>query len=315
MNETLEPDPDFIAHLEWQLRSAFRRRARFGETQAQVPGARRGVARRLVRSGALVLLPLLLGGMGMAAVDHYQGRDERAFAEARAALQLTLSRRRAALAADDLVQTEARFSNGLVEARALAAARSRMATQRFMVERRVLDQEEVRASGRAPQDGLAAPRVGGRDFVLLRLDVSLREASERLDEARDRVELTRARVERGVTVEQELRRHETDVAQAVLVQEQLVRQMELRARFLRGELSIRKTNLLGAMETARTEVERARLERSHDQQLLERTEALVQAGVTGVDELAAVRQRIEAGAGKLLLAELELEVLRAELDR
>jgi hypothetical protein len=198
VNETLEPDPEFTHHLEWQLRTELRRRGRFSEATTRVSGRSRSLPHGLLRLSALVLLSVLLGGAGMAAVGHYQGRNGRELAEARATLQLKLSQSREQLAGEDLARTEARYSNGLVDEEALLAVRFRLATHQTEVARRTLDVEEVRGSGRAPEDGLAAPLVGGRDYVLLRLEHSLREAADGLDLAQRHLQRVGARVANGV---------------------------------------------------------------------------------------------------------------------
>ena len=119
----------------------------------------------------------------------------------------------------------------------------------------------------------------------------------------------------GLTGDDEVRRREAEVAHAARVREQRAGQVDLRSRFLRGELTTREVDLLGAVEQARAEELRARGQLSLDQHLLARAEARVQAGIASEEELEALRLRVEEGEGAVLVAELELEVLRAELGR
>jgi multidrug resistance efflux pump len=184
---------------------------------------------------------------------------------------------------------------------ALHEAESRMRTLR-------LEEEEVRATGREPDDELSAPLVGGRDFVTERLDLQRGRARERLARA-DR-EWTRIQglVRTGIVSAEEADPAELALEQARQALRLVETELDARRAFLGGELGPDEAVRRVERERLASQLAVGRLVRERAAGDVERMERL--AAVGAVQEAELRRARLELTqrelAVELLLRKLEL---------
>jgi len=173
MNDRHDPDPTFLAYLEWQTRTELRRRARFGEP---APARRSDALLQVVRAAALALLCAIVGGGAVLASQELAGRGEREALEQRAELRIRTAERKLAALEPRLELLELRIEAGVASRAELAPlelARVELARELALAK---LGAREIAASGRAVDDALDAALVGGEDFVLARLEERARAA-------------------------------------------------------------------------------------------------------------------------------------------
>jgi len=167
-----QPRPEFVNHLEWQLRTSLARENRFSDPIQSKTGGRMKLA-------ALVLISALLGAGGVVANDELQEAKAQEVLVARVQADIELASLRLEIMRQQLEETENRYNAGVVGEEALLAARIATQEAETRVEGLMLDLDEIQASGKAPNPDLSAPLVGGRDFVSSRLFLEESLASER----------------------------------------------------------------------------------------------------------------------------------------
>ncbi len=308
MKNRHEPEAEFVERLEWQLRSELRR-----GTLEEI-GERRNVRAWLTRA-ALVLLSVLAGAAAVRAAQSYQDRwrAELALERAKTAVEVTDARRdvyREALA--DLRDEAGR---GLVDQLTVAAMENEITRMELDAKRARLVLEEVELSGGSTRDELYAPLVGGRDFVLERLDLDRRGAEERVRWMQSWID----RVESGAfdpaETESQLLGAQAEIQQARLQLELVEDRIKLRNQFLKGETTAAQVALLESL----ADVER-RLEENQQRldQLRKEEDRLRRAGVSAKShEWKHLKLALFTVAAEIRLAESERQLLRrgVSIDR
>jgi len=230
MTDTHEPTPEFLSHLEWQVRSALSRRDRFA-----IPARRTPV--QVLRIAALILVSVFCGAAGVIASEEIQDtrRKEMLIRQAEirrqlAVIQYDYTRSRQA-------ETAQLQQEGLISFEELEASLQGLREAEVEVKFRELDLEEIRLSGVEPRNELWAPLVGERDFVTERLTLRLQRVQ---DHAEHVTRTIRRQLQRqDLTGAQERRELEASLQQneAMLEVENIARQRDLRRRFLAGEIT------------------------------------------------------------------------------
>ncbi len=313
MNTLHEPDPEFARHLEWQLRTELRRQMAFNESDSPAKEGVRRFAGRFARAAALVVVSLTLGGAGVLAAEHYQDQAHRELVEARARVRLDLAHRRNEFLAEALREAEVHVAGGVASERELLEARARLSAEHFETQRLELDLAEVQVSGVEPRNEISALLVGGRDYVSARLDLTARETSEELEQARRELDRGSSLVEAGVVSRDFTRGLEAEVLGSEAALDLAHRQLGLRASHLAGEITAWEADLRAAEARVNAQLERLRAELVGEQVVLERIEMLSQGGVVSGSEAKAVRLRVEELEAAVSISELELRFLRVEL--
>src|SRR5688500_7131150 len=149
----LEPDPAFLDHLEWQLRTELRREARFAPREV-APAWRR------LKTAALIAASLALGGATVVAAERVQQSREAEILAAQAQVRIDLQRSRSELAAKRLADASMRVGAGIATQAELERAEQVQTSELARLRRLALDLAEVELSGREPRDELDAPLVG-----------------------------------------------------------------------------------------------------------------------------------------------------------
>jgi hypothetical protein len=167
------PTPEFRAHLEWEVARAFRREARLGTSQPRPQ-------HRGLRLAALLAVCVVIGATSnMASAQVRDGSRRDSLLDA-ARADLALMTLRAKLAGQHFADVQRQLQAGVVGAQQAETAETELQALNNRVAREQLDIAEIQAASQPPQDELNAPLVGGRDFVLARIQLDLANAQQRL---------------------------------------------------------------------------------------------------------------------------------------
>jgi hypothetical protein len=255
--EPHEPTPEFRAHLEWQIETALRR-----ETRLAAP-----VGGRVHRLGLvlLVLAALATGGVAGIASGRVQDARQRDQLVEAARSEESLAQVRLDLARTELQEAQRRFETGTTGRESLLAAQRQMRDMEGSLARIRLDIEEIRATSAAPRNELQAPVVGQRDFVRERLRLELESSQHALVAAEQALQQAQSRIDVGVAPRTALLQPQSDLAQARARMQLASGLIDLRDRFVRGEIktealavAARRMELTSQQQRAQRELDLAR---------------------------------------------------------
>lgn len=303
MPKTFEPDHQFVERLEWQLASELRRRAALGPTHARI-AVPRPVAVAVILAGIG-----LAGVAGIKAAELVQDSWRKKIEVARAETEVRLGEARLQSQQGQTAQAGQRLAVGLVPEGDLLIARTMQERTELDLERARLNLDEVRRSGAAPRDELYAPLVGGRDFVTERLRLDLREAELGLRVLAARAKQFKERQQLGLIAPEQSRAAERDVAARKTRIDETGQTLDLRKRFLSGEISALQVEVAGRLAAAKARLATAQ---SKVDDLTERTAragSLRDVGMASPAEADDLREALEAAEAEMTLAALEVEVL------
>jgi len=253
MKHETDVDQKFVDHLEWQLRTEFRRQERF-TAQPQPVWRRTGW-----RAAALVLVSILAGYAGATVAQDASDQERRALLAAQNRIQLELAEQNLGLAEATLSRMQISSNAGVIPEAQLADARLQRAVMERQVAMMHLDVDEQRSTGLTPRHDLAAPLVNGQDFVNDRLRLqgeNLRDQVARADSERARLaELVRL----GMVEAPQLAMREA--AQATLDRELglNLRLVTLRRQFLAGSIDETALQAREALQRARVDADNTSL--------------------------------------------------------
>ena len=177
-----------------------------------------------------------------------------------------------------------------------------------------LDAIEVGFTGRDPDRRLSAPLVADRDLVTERLENELSQHRFRVSGTREREKLAVQRFEAGVATDASLEEVRSLRAHLEGWEQALLARLELRRRFLAGELSAEAVELHGLREEALVAVADAERALLQAQTESTRSEALHTSGFLGEREWRIAHRRPDERAKELELARLELQLLDDRLS-
>jgi hypothetical protein len=255
----------------------------------------------------LILVSVLFGAAGVWAADEVQEHRVREMLLAEVEGQLQIAGLQLEIVRENMAEVEDLYEQGLTTSEALQASRVQLREAESQYSLLVLDQEEIRITGREPRNAPSAPLVEGRDFVFQRLAIQAAVA-------REQVALIEGRLNRARELQQMGAADSESVAQAALALaearhglEMLSIRLSLRDRYLEGalsreemELELDKTQAMKDLElhTRVFENALANLRRLEDRQQM------------GMISESAVRQARLA----LVQAEVEVELARRRLE-
>ncbi len=309
MNDIHEPAPEFLSHLEWQVRSALSRRDRWS---APAPSRTFTQAARIA---ALVLVSVFCGAAGVRVTEGMQDARQKEMLTRQAEIRLELARIQY-----DFMRTRAReierlYTEGLIEAGERESGQMGVQDLEAEVVRRELDLAEIRASGSEPRNELTAPLVGGRDFVTERLTLQIERlrAHAEFTTRRFAADRERAGMEPGQVAVQELQVSRQS-REFELQIEELARRLDLRRRFLAGELPAEEIERQIQRQEIESElmIQQGRLE--HLRQQLARMKRLNDEGLVGDLEVRQVETQLRMQEMELQLLQLKLDYLRGGED-
>lgn len=284
-----EPAPEFMAHLEWQIRTAVRRERRLA---SPVNGLRR------VRTATAIAMAITIGAAGGVASGQIQDARQRDMLMQSVRAEEELLRTRLELARAEYEDARRRFEVGTAGRESLVAAELQARAMETALQRLHVDLAEIQATSAGPRNDLDAPLVGTRDFVRERLMLDLQTAQHELAAAERALKDVRERVSVGTASDTARFQVEADLAAAQERMQVLSAMVSLRQRFLRGELQAedlaaaqRRTELQLAQQRAAREIRLAR------------------------ERLDQLRKRVEVGlAGQLEVKRAEIAILELELE-
>jgi hypothetical protein len=283
LNESHEPTPEFLAHLEWQIQTALRREDRLTSPVS--------ASRRRFGAALLIIAALTTGGIAGIASERVQDARQRSQLVEAARSEVTLLNVRLELVRATYEDMRRKFEVGTADREALLSVEREVRALEASLARARLDIQEIEMTSSVPRNDLDAPLVGKRDFVRERLALDMAAAQSGLTTAEQAVAQAQQRIEVGAAPAAARLQPEGELAQARLRMQELRAKLELRQRFLKGEI---KADAL-ASEMRRVELT---LQRTRSQRELE-------IARQRVDE---VRRLFEVGQGT------ELDVKRAEVE-
>jgi hypothetical protein len=294
-----EPTPEFRAHLEWQIETSLRRESRFA---APVTGR----ARQL--GGALVVIAALaMGGIAGIAAGQVQDARKRDQLMETARSEQALAQLRLELAQANYARARSQFEVGAVGRETVLDAEQQVQAMQIAVSRVHLDLDEIQATSAAPRDDLDAPLVGRRDFVKERLALELQTAQQALTAAEQNATQAVQRVNVGVAPQAAQLQAEAEVATARFRLQQLMANLSLRQRYLKGEIQADALATAARESELKLQLARAQLEISMSRTRLEQLRRQVEVGQAG--ELDLKRSEVQ-----LMERQLELKQIQQELD-
>lgn len=302
MPKSFEPDSRFVDRLEWQLASEFRRKDRLK------PAAGKVAVPRYVVALSLTAGVLLMGVAATKAADLIKDSWRKKIEVARLETEVKIKRAFLELKKETADEAEKRFSLGLFSEDTVLTAKQVVERSAYDLEKTVLELEEVKASGEAPRDELYAPLVGGRDFVVERLEIGRRMLHVDLDL---RQQILRQRVDAAVLPKSAL-----DAFQATLdVQDAAIADIEnrltLRKKFLTGEISAAELEVQTRMSAAEKDLREAQSAIETMRPRLEDLRAKEAAGLVTSDEVKVIQLLLDSAQAKADLALEEIEILKS----
>ena len=295
-----EPDPSFVEHLEWQMRTALRRRERFAG-----PVTIRNLG--WLRTSALVLVSLLGGAGAVVAAERIQDSRQKEYLLARGRIEMEMIELQLQHAADTLEYMQRLHKNGVIHSRDVLEAQALLQHHRIDLLVKKLDLQEIELTGSEPSRELTAPLVAGRDFVAQRLKYELERAEHEFADARERFERTVQMHQAAIVTQREVSEAEEAVSGLEDVLEWVRRRMQIREEFLDGELPAEQVWLL-VLQAEREK--QLRMSEKRLRLLLERHELNVVLEQTGRAANVARQTDLE-----IRLLEAEIKLIRLELRR
>lgn len=310
MTDDHTPDPGFVDHLEWELKSTMRRQGPLEGTSS----AMRPFSLRLGAALALVAVSVFVGGAGTYAVTHRIDQRTAALSIARCEALLEIARTRLEPFARELAKTQALARREVASERQLRKAEARYAQAESEADIREIELAETRRTGKASNDALSAPLVDGRDFVTERMDARRRPMQRWLELAIDQVRRNQELIDANVASPRELESAQTEVVAAEGELIGLEKRTALRASFLAGELSAADVQLRGMRLAAIADRQAARRQVEVLVEQHKRLMLLVERGIVSHSERQAVETDLRTAKARVELADLEVRILDQKLE-
>lgn len=308
MIKNAEPDGQFVDRLGWQLSSEFRRLERLRASGKVV------VPRRLVAT-SLMAGVLLSGVAAIKAADYFKDSWRKRIEVARATTEVELKEARLASFREQAARTEDLFSRGLIESEQRTMMAFAVESAQRDLDRALLNRDEVESTGRPPRDELFAPLAGGRDFVTERLRNEIASVEAYLDMVAKRWERLDELVKAGLAHEAERGEIQAEIDSRRAAIEGLLERIELRKRFVAGEITARELEVRDRKSVADKNLAEARVRVGHLKKEMERLQDLAARGMVSPIETSQLRYGLEEAEAQLKLAALEVEVLEKVIDR
>src|SRR5690349_20976415 len=153
MRNTHEPNEQYIARLDEQIRRELRRRQRAAADLPWMLRSRRSLA---LAALGLMLISMGLGAAVVAATYEAQDNEQRALLTRGYQQRADLARQRLALVTTEAREVERRFAIGATDNQAVGDARLKIADAEAQVRVAELQLEEIAITGRDPRVELSA---------------------------------------------------------------------------------------------------------------------------------------------------------------
>lgn len=304
MNDIYEPNNQFLERLEWQLSSEYRRASRLKSSSGKI-----AVPRRMVAVVGIVGI-LMTGVAVIKAADYIQDSWRKKIEIARAEMEIKLRKAHLESTREKASWAKTRFSNGLIREDEFRMIQIAVERAELDAKKSLLDLDEVKASGEIPRNELYAPVKGGRDFVSERLKIEIEMIELDSEQFRTRVERLKQLVENGLAREDELSQIQMDIASRKVMIDKIQQRLELRKRFVAGEITAQEVEIKGRMTVAERNLHLARSKVESLKQKLKRLKSLESKQMIDPMEIKQMQYALDAAQAELELATLEMDVLR-----
>ncbi|MGD8327812.1 MAG: hypothetical protein PVJ49_00165 [Acidobacteriota bacterium] len=302
-----EADKQFVDNLEWQIGAEVRRRNR-NAGSGHPPW-------RVVRVAAVVVVSMALGAAAMGASYQIEESWRRELAQADLEVRLQLARKRLELIEQEAAAIERRAAVGSASVEEQAQMRMAVADSEGQLRLLELQLEEVLASGREPVGEVSSPVIRGRDFVTERLEVELQIAQQMFELVQGEVDRERTRFEIGTGGRAQLEVVQLALADREQRVRSLQRRLEIRDDFVGRRISGVEAELMVRIADTEGELEVARRRFELTQRELDTVRERVRLGIETPITANQYELALAEAEAQLRLAEVELEVLRQELER
>lgn len=299
------PDPKFVEHLEWQIRSSLRRRERFA---MPVPSG----ALRVARTAALILLSLMGGAGAVVAADRIQDSRERELNIAQARIEVDMAEVQLEFANKTLVRMRQLVELGVAGEGNALEAETEVVRAQADVDVLQIDLVETTLTGRPPRNELSALLVRGLDLVTQRLQIRLPELEQQVRTAKRSLERGRKLQRQVLISSRELLEGERMLADAEGALNFLRRRILIRSSFLRGEVGAEQIQLLELEAITKRRLQAAQEELGAVSAELEHVVRLEEVGAAA-NESPRIRLELQLLEGRIELLQLQLTALRERL--
>jgi len=309
MTSIHEPDPRFLENLEWQLTSAKRRRESFGGPRDDFK------KRRTIKMIGIIACSVLTGVMATATTTHFEAVAQGKLLLAQAEIRLQLADTQIKYFADELADIRNKVKLGLIrveEGDRAAGHLNRLGIQR---EKLVLDLEEIEASHQSPRNDLSAPLVGGRDYVTSRLELDVKSLQTDVVQVEAEAKRTGDLSKAGLVSPEEGDAPRLELNRLAAAMNELYRKIDLRARFLRGEISAEGVEFLALSAETEKKVKRAEMYLAQVQAEYTAAEHRHQLGLISTGDMERTRLALQTAAAELKLANLEMQFLSQQTHK
>ena len=304
MSKNYEPENQFLERLEWQLSSEFRRTDRLKSSPEKVALSRRMVAVSL-------MLGIFMTGVAMIkATEYIRDTWRKKIEVARFETEVKLKEVRLESIREILSRVEIQYANGLIPEQEVQGIRLSLERAGLDLKKSALNLEEVKASGKSPRNELYAPLVRGRDFVSERLQLEVQGVELDLALVKEHFVYYKERVETGVMEERELEHIQAEIAAQNAKISSLQKKLDLRSRFLSGEITAQEIEIRDRMAVAEKNLHMAQSKVDAITRQIKDVEIRVDAGMMDELELTQMQYALNAAQAELDLAVLEMDVLK-----
>ncbi len=309
MNDQKRIDPEFVAHLEWELKTTMGRRYLH---PSKSKGDRKMT--RIFMSAGMILSSMLVGGAGTYAVTHEQDAKRRNLLIQRAEIQLASADRVVATQATILAEAHQQAADGVISSSELVELET--ALVRAEVEREILmlNLKEIREGGREPADDLGAPLIGGVDYVRDRIELRMRLAERHLEASIRQVKRIEGLVEKNLVPKHEARDAIIALTSIEAELNTLANQLQLRQAYLNNDLTAEAAELEAMINSAAAARDNAAARIDALVANLTRLQSLHKKGFVSTREIREAQMDLERAESEIHQQDAELEYLKHRRD-
>ncbi len=308
MNHSHEPDPQFLEKLEWRLESEGRRLRRLNIR------SERALNWGNMKMMGIIALSIISGFFVSSTAAYIKDSSQRQLLLAKQEIRIRQIESQNKFLQQRHFGIKKRVDLGILPPGEDKVMGLNILQGEFALKKLNLDYEEIAISGRSPQDGLSAPRIGGRDFVTERLQLRRLELQEYAQYLEGKLEEIQRKVDTGVIDPYETETVKLNLKMAQLAMEGLDKKMHLRNRFNEGDVSAEQVNLLEMISEAEEKLESLEASIVHNQDRLAVIEKEFQIGLRATSDVLEAHSQLEAAKAEQQIVQIELQLLRNGLE-
>ena len=309
-----EPRAEFIQRLEERVGAEVRRRS--SQTVARAPRwMPRSPLAAAAALAAVVIVSMGVGGAVVAARYQAQDSQQRQQLAANVERRLQLAKAKLDVARSQMALIEQRVATGVESQDAIPEGRQAIVQGEVQISLLESQLAEVRVSGREPQDAISAPLVGGRDYVVDRLKMQLGVPRAALDLENVRLQRYQQRFAVGAATSLDVATSRHHIVELEFALRTLERKIAIRQQFRAKQLdeAMAELRVLEAEAEQRQGIIMPKLDLA--KKVHQDFRAKVEMGVAAPFELKEAELRVYELELELKKAELDLSVVRRQIDQ